>query len=197
MAYYQISSGNGPAECERAVALFLDWLAKNHKIEILESRPSREEACFRSAWLKSDEDLSNFTGTIRWTAQSPFRPHHKRKNWFINFQHYDAKELENFDESQVVFQTMRAGGNGGQNVNKVESAVRAIYLPDSFSTVCRGERSQHLNRKRALEKIKIHVLESSQKIESDEKKEKWSQHNNLQRGQASVTFLGENFERKT
>lgn len=197
MAYYQISSGNGPAECERAVALFLEWLDKNHKIEILESRPSREEGCFRSAWLKSDEDLESFTGTIRWTAQSPFRPHHKRKNWFINFQHYDAKELESFDESQVVFQTMRAGGNGGQNVNKVESAVRATYLPDSFSTVCREERSQHLNRKRALERIKIHVLESANKIESEEKKEKWSQHNNLQRGQAAASFFGEKFEFKT
>ena len=47
--HYQISSGNGPIECERAVALFLDWLRKNHGAEPLDGRPGREPGCLRSA----------------------------------------------------------------------------------------------------------------------------------------------------
>lgn len=191
--YYQISSGNGPAECELAVAKFLAWLKENYPVELLHAYKGRDPGCLRSAWIATDADLSRFLGTIRWTSTSPFRPHHKRKNWFIGFSYFDEKTLENFDEKQVVFQTMRSGGNGGQNVNKVESAVRATYLPDGFSTVCQDERSQHMNRKRALERIRIHYMEVVSDKESDEKKEKWSNHYTLQRGQEVASFTGEDF----
>lgn len=198
MSFWQISAGNGPVECELAVAKFLQWIQEREKVEILEMRPGYEKGTLKSAAFLCDADLSPFCGSIRWTCQSPFRPGHKRKNWFINFMGFDEKAMEAFDEGQVSFQTMRSSGNGGQNVNKVESSVRAIYLPTGLTVVCQDERSQHMNRKRALDRLKLKFLRSLAEEGAADKKDKWSQHNQLQRGGEVAAFEGEKFRaRKT
>lgn len=194
MSYYQISSGNGPVECELAVAKFLNWLRANFDgVEIVDAAGGYAQGTLKSASVKTEADLGRFCGTLRWTCKSPYRPNHKRKNWFFSVRRFEETALQDFDDSQVVFQTMRAGGHGGQNVNKVETAVRAIYTPTGFSTVCSDERSQLMNKKRALERIKLHLLEEQEAAKADEKKTKWGQHNSLQRGDAVASFHGEKF----
>ena len=82
---YQISSGQGPAECELGVAKLIAYLQNNYGISVLETSPGYYEGTFRSARFFTEEDLSRFVGSVKWICRSPYRPEHKRKNWFIDF----------------------------------------------------------------------------------------------------------------
>ena len=76
----QLSSGQGPAECELAVKLLADSLMKEFDdMEIISSHPAKTKGCYSSVLLKSISDLSFLEGSIQWICQSPYRPNHKRK----------------------------------------------------------------------------------------------------------------------
>lgn len=70
----------------------------------------------------------------------------QKKNWFLDFSACGTAGTETFDPEQVTFETFRSSGKGGQNVNKVESGVRAIYLPTGQAVECTEERSQYANK---------------------------------------------------
>lgn len=196
MSYYQVSSGNGPPECELAVAKFFACLLENFKdLRIVQAVAGCGKGTFRSVYLATDSGLDEFAGTVKWICPSPYRPSQRRKNWFISFKRFQEEEPEGFDETRIVFQTMRSGGHGGQNVNKVETAVRAIYLPTGYSTVCQDERSQLMNKKRAVERIKLRLLEEAGQKMAESGRNKWKQHNSLKRGDAVAVFRGEKFQK--
>jgi peptide chain release factor 1 len=71
----------------------------------------------------------------------------------------------NFNDPDITWETMRAGGAGGQHVNKTESAVRIWYkkdTPDQIEVKCQDERSQHKNRDRAMRILRTRVFERQQ-----------------------------------
>ena len=193
---YQISSGQGPAECELGVAMFLEYLTKNYSITILETSAGYHEGTFRSVRLSTNEDLSCYEGSIQWICRSPYRPTHKRKNWFLDFSACGTAKTADFDAEQVVFETFRSGGKGGQNVNKVESGVRAIYLPTGQSVECTEERSQYANKQKAEARLRALVHRQNQQEKAAMKNSDWRCHTSLERGNADVVFVGSKFKKK-
>lgn len=192
---YQISSGQGPTECELGVAKFLTYLKKHYVVSVLETSPGYYENTYRSVRLETDEDLSQFIGSVQWVCQSPYSPGHKRKNWFLDFSCCATAETETFDAKLVRFETFRSSGKGGQNVNKVETGVRAIYLPTGQTSVCTDERSQYLNRQKAVARLRQMVQSENQQKQAVIRNENWGRHTSLERGNARVKFEGRYFKR--
>ena len=191
---YQISSGQGPAECELGVAKMLEYLQKRYDITVLDYASGHYSNTYRSVRFSCDVDLSGYIGSIQWVWQSTYRPTHRRKNWFIDFSEIPIAVTENFDEKNIVFDTFRSSGNGGQNVNKVETGVRAIYTPNGLSAVCTEERSQLQNKKKAVAKLKEAIERANIYREACATNDGWKRHTRIVRGQASRKYRDLSFQ---
>lgn len=190
---YQISSGQGPAECELGVAKFLGYLQKNYDITVLDYSNGYHPDTYRSVRFSTPDDLSGYIGSIQWIWQSTYRPGHKRKNWFLDFSACEAAVTERFDEKHITFETFRSSGNGGQNVNKVETGVRAIYTPNGLSAVCTEERSQFQNKQKAVARLKAAITLANSQREAKAVNDEWKRHTQIVRGEANHKYYGLEF----
>ena len=191
---YQISSGQGPAECELGVAKLLQYLQTRYDISVLDYSAGYYADTYRSVRFSTPDDLSGYVGSVQWVWQSTYRPGHKRKNWFMDFSVCAVAQLEKFDERLITFETFRSGGNGGQNVNKVETGVRAIYGDSGLSSVCTEERSQFHNKQKAIEKLRKAISLNNEQRKAQAVNDGWRRHTQITRGNAAVKFKGMEFE---
>lgn len=151
----QISAGQGPEECQMAVGkLFEAWKTEFPDIEVLSRKEGRRKGCFHSILFATDADMSAMEGTVLWICKSPVRPEHKRKNWYVDVSIIPEKE-EIPREADYRFEKFHSGGKGGQNVNKVETGVRVIHIPTGIAVTSSEERSQYMNKKKALQRLSL------------------------------------------
>ena len=196
--YIQITAGRGPVECARAVTLVARELLKAiPSLELTDAEPHNTTPdCYMSMTLGTDEPISEslkkeWEGTILWrSTKNPYRPGHKRSNWFVGVHFFDAVELPEIDERDITYETSRSGGKGGQNVNKVETAVRATHIPSGMSVRCSDERSQVQNKARARERLLLKLRERNDSAVADARNAQWSQHDTLERGNPIKRFSG-------
>ena len=191
----QISSGQGPEECELAVGLFYQALRREVEgIQMISSVKGRRGG-FSSVVLEAEADLSGLEGSVLWVCKSPLRPEHKRKNWYI-----DVSILEEVPrtskEMQVRFETFRSGGKGGQNVKKVETGVRVVHIPTGIAVVSTEARSQHMNKQIALNRLCDILADRDLQCARREKELAWMEHNRLERGNPVRIYEGREFVRR-
>lgn len=201
MLLLQLSAAQGPAECALAVAkgyalLQREALAQDVAVELIESDAGAEPGTLRSLLLALDGAAAEsfaqrWSGTLLWICPSPYRPTHRRKNWFFGGRAFELPASS--DDDTVRFEAIRASGPGGQHVNKTASAVRATHLASGISVKVQTERSQLANKRLALALIHQRLAERAESAAANRRTERHQAHQNVDRGNARRTFRGAAF----
>ncbi|MGV3609475.1 MAG: peptide chain release factor H [Fluviicola sp.] len=201
-----ITTAKGPLECQLAAgkilgALLADLRKKGLQVEVLDRTAGQESGTILSATIQVSgiaiqTAIQSWLGTIQWIQQSPYRPNHGRKNWFVGVFKVNPAAAISWNENEIVYQSVRSSGSGGQHVNKVSSAVRATHTPSGTMVFVQESRSQLQNKKIALERIraKLEKVQSEKLVEVVN--QTWSQHHELERGNPVRTFTGMDFKPK-
>ncbi len=199
-----VTSGRGPAECRIAVAKVLAIMEREAEgaglgLDIA-ATPGPDALGPGSAIVVVHDDgargfAQSWTGSLLWTAASPVRAHHKRKNWYIGVFELPpaAGAAPPLAPGDVRFEAFRAGGPGGQHQNRTESAVRAVHLPTGVAVVARGHRSQHRNRAEALERLAELMRLGRELALLAAQTDAHASHDRLERGCAVRRFKGADF----
>lgn len=192
-----LTAGRGPAECEFAVGKFLLVLEQEINAEILAKEEGRFIGCLKSALIRTNKNISPLNGTVQWICKSPFRPHHKRKNWFIGIRQIDEPKNYEYETANggIIYQTFCSSGKGGQHANKTETAVRAVHIATGLAAIAGDERSQYQNKKIAYERLNILIKKIKEERFLEEKDILFMNHNTLLRGNPIRIYEGINFKR--
>jgi len=169
-AFVQLSAGAGGLDsCDWAeilLRMYMRWAErKEFSVEMVE-RIDEPEAGIRSATLRISGPfaygyLKCESGVHRLVRISPFDAQARRHTAFasVDVTPELAKESDlEISDSEVRIDTMRAGGAGGQHVNKTESAVRITHLETGIVVRCQNERSQHKNRATGMKLLKAKIV---------------------------------------
>lgn len=206
MMLLQLTANTGPEECCLAVrntlALVLQECADaGVHAELLEEQPGDREGNLRSVLLALEGDAAQavaqrWRGSVQWICPSPYRPGHRRKNWFLGAEVFEPdapRAVGALQDSDLRFETLRASGPGGQHVNKTDSAVRATHLPSGISVKVQTERSQHANKRLARALLAHKLAGAAAEARDAAKSKRWLQHYGVERGNAGRVFKGISF----
>lgn len=192
-AIVTINSGAGGTEsqdwAEMLMRMYLRWGERNKYKTIILDIQEGDGAGIKSASIEIEGEnafgyIKGESGVHRLVRLSPFDANHKRHTSFASVYAYpvidDSIEID-INPADLSWDTFRSSGPGGQNVNKVESAVRVRHAPSGLVIECQETRSQGQNREKALTMLKSQLYEMElrkqqeklQVMENSKKKIEW------------------------
>lgn len=194
-----ISAGVGPVEARRFVFLLarrVEYMCFIHGLELLDVAFRGEDDMARSVTLRLRGDvpvaIANLAGSHALVHHVSPRGRAARKRWFaaITLEHVALTPTENIsiNHNDLEISACRAGGPGGQHVNKVATAVRVRHRPSGLAVRVSSERSQKTNLHTAIKRLEQLLLQQQHQKTSAAHKAMRLVHYRVERGNPVCTY---------